>query len=320
MEDSKEIELDKKDGSNNEAKETVDEKPYHYNHSRAIIAVDMVVFGIKPEKHPDNTELCVFVHRPAGKGDWWLPGRFMHCGQSIENEKVNDGDNWTLEDTMEAALCRKWKVKKDITVNGIKVTSKETPEVEVSYTIKPNTDFLCQLEAMSALNRDDRNKRVVSIPYMTLVCVRDEIPSDICPNFAQWIPVSKLIKIKENFAHGEEALAHDHFEILKNGLKRLFQEVRTRPLGKHMLSTETSFDISHLIHIYNVILHAMGVSVERSNLRKLLTERGVIKEVNDENPSGKGGGAYRFVDDKYKEYKRYLNFGFNPKPRGDKRA
>ena len=78
------------------------------------------------------------------------------------------------------------------------------------------------------------------------------------------------------------------------------------------------FDISHLINIYNVVLRTMGVSIERSNFRKLLQERGVIEEVRYQNQPRKGGTTCKFVSDKYNEYKTYLNFGFNPKPKDEK--
>lgn len=310
MEDNKEMERDKKNGSNNEAKETVDEKPFHYKHARANIAVDVVVFGVLPDKD----ELHVFVQRDKKEHKWSLPGRFMHCGTNPNDEIASD-DNWNLEKTREKALCMTWPII--TTLYGEVVSNSE------SYTIKENDDLICQLEAMSEVGRDSRPERVrvVSIPYMTLVWVKkDEMPSEHINNekvsVAQWMPLSELIN--NNGTRGKIELDHDHFKILDNGLTRLFQEARTRPVGKKMLPNE--FDISNLIHIYKVILQAMGVSVERSNLRKLLIERGVIKEVNNENSSGKGVGTYRFVDDKYKEYKRYLNFGFNPKPRGDKSA
>ena len=317
---------------NKDSNQTIDPKPFHYKHSRANIAVDIVAFGILPDKD----ELCVFLHRPKGEGAWWLPGRFMHCGKDLNNETFDDGDNWTVEDTMRSALDRSWPMKKSICGKNY--------ESEVKYSIKPNIDLICQLEAMSALNRDQRenkNLKVISIPYMTLLCVRKDIPQDVFPDFAQWMPVSNLINIKNNFAPGEEKLAHDHFDILKNGLKRLFQEVRTRPIGgsmdvvdnynieKYVSKEDTDniddyfmlpsvFDISHLINIYNVVLRTMGVSIERSNLRKLLQERGVIEEVRYQNQPRKGGTTYKFISDKYNEYKTYLNFGFNPKPKDEK--
>lgn len=314
---------------------------YRYKHARTNIATDMVVFGVLP----DINELCVFV-RINDEGNWSLPGRYMHCGRSSENEKVDDGDNWTLEVTIRKALTRTWEKEESVKIreknspirnrsgmnNGIK------PEkTDIVYVIKPNIDLICQLEAMSALNRDDReNRRVVSIPYMTLVNVKEDVPNDL-KNYAQWMPVSRLIKIKEDYAPGEVKLAHDHSIILKNGIMRLFQEVRTRPIGGgvgvahdddiikkykdkddrsnsedyYMLPFE--FELQHLINIYNAIMQTMGVSVERSNLRKLLLERGVIKESKNENLSKKGWGSYQFVTEKYKEYKEHLNFGFNPK-------
>lgn len=325
-----EIEKDMEAYSGNESVEAADEKPFHYSHSRANIAVDLVIFGVLPDKD----ELCVFVHRPKGEGVWWLPGRFMHCGKDLNDETANDGDNWTLEDTMRSALSRTWPMQKT-------VCGKAFDEIKIVYPIKPNLDFLCQLDARSALDRDqreDRNLRVVSIPYMTLISVRKSIPQDVVPYFARWMPVSDFVDIKKNYAPGKEKLAHDHFDILTNGIKRLFQEVRTRPIGGSkdvvdgvdvsrylkkankdfvddyfMLPSE--FDISSLINIYNVVLRTMGVSVERSNLRKLLQERGVIEEVNCQNTPKKGGATYKFVVEKYNEYKAYLSFGFNPKPK-----
>lgn len=325
----------------NEAKEgrklveKLAELPYEF--PRATVAVDVVVFGILPGKD----ELHVFVHKPPQehKDYWWLPGRFMHSGKSFLDEIASD-DNWTLERTMRDALTRKWKVgnKSETIVDGIKVISEESPEVEISYTIKPNIDLICQLEPMSALDRDDRHWRVLSIPYMTLICVKDGIPSAIPEKTAQWMPVSKLIKIKKDgFEKGDEKLAHDHFDILKNGLIKLFQEVRTRPIGgskdmvgedvkKKYLSEEerdggnlddyvmlpSEFDVYHLIDIYSVVMRTIGVFAERSNLKKLLLDRSVIEEIGNRNQSGKGGSAYKFTD-KYKVYRQNMNFGFNPK-------
>lgn len=292
-----------KEKENNEQKKKVDEKPFHYRHARANIAVDMVVFGVIP----NFNELCVFVQRDDDDEKWCLPGRFMHCGNSLTEETAEE-DNWDLKQTRESALQMTWPIK---TIHKNKILKES-----VSYTIELNKDLVCQLEAMSELKRDSREKRVVSIPYMTLVSVdKDDIPSDINEYVAQWMPLSRLIT--ENDTPGEIQLDHDHLNILGNGLKRLFQEVRTRPVGKGMLPPE--FDISQLIHIYNVILKAMGVSVDRSNLRKLLLDRGVIEEINNESAPGKTGTKYRFVDETYDEYMKYLNFGFNQNQRKTKR-
>lgn len=298
------MENNEKKYTSNESEQTIDPKPFHYKHARANIAVDMVVFGVLPEKD----ELHVFVQRDKKEFKWSLPGRFMHCGISYDDEVAPD-DNWTLEQTREAALHMSWPIK---TMLGDEVLKPSE-----DYTIKLNDDLICQLDAMSVVNRDSRPERVrvISIPYMTLVRVqKDERPSKVLDEdaeVARWLPLSELIN--EDGTRGKTELDHDHFEILSNGLKRLFQEARTRPVGMGMLPTE--FDISHLIHIYNAILKAMGVSVDRSNLRKLLLEiRGVIKE----NAPGKTGTTYRFVDEKYDEYKKYLNFGFNQNQRKPK--
>lgn len=344
------MEKNEKQNTNNESEQTIDPKPFHYKHARANIAVDMVVFGIMPENMPNSNELRVFVHRPEGEGDWWLPGRYMHCGKSLDDEQVDDGENWTLEITMQNALKRTWEEEKSIreknSSNLARHTTNEatkTHKNDIHYIIKPNIDLVCQLEAMSALKRDDReNRRIVSIPYITLVNIRENnlIPSALVPDYARWMPVSQLINIRENYAPGEVKLAHDHFEILRNGVKKLFQEIRTRPIGGNLNMVDdevidkyidkeedrtdkekmdeyfllpTEFDISQLIHIYNVIMNAMGVSVGRSNLRKLLFERGLLKEAINGNHSKKGMVAYQFVTEKYREYKEYLSFSFNPK-------
>lgn len=309
-----------------------------YEFPRASIAVDMVVFGILP----DVDELCVFVHRPKGAGDWWLSGGFMHCGKSFFDEVADDGDNWTLEETQMHALNRTWKVKVGgASVNGI--VSEEPSEKTVSYTIIPNIDLICQLEVMSALNRDDRNIRVVSVPYMTLVNVRNNIPPEVPSDFAQWMPVSKLISIKDDYTPGKERLAHDHFEILKNGLTRLFQEVRTRPIGgnidimvddklvKKYIDEEdlsdkeivdkyfllpTEFDVSHLLRIYSLVLQTMDVKIEKSNLLKRLMQKNCFDK-KDKGVVEKNGDKCRFVKQKYIDYKKNLNFGFNPKLRDE---
>lgn len=338
--------------------EMLAELPYEF--PRATVAVDVVVFGILPGKD----ELHVFVHRPKGEGKWWLPGRFMHSGGSYLDEIDNkEGDNWTIGDTlwdaMNRRVSREKKVYEKVILNGVEWTREEEQTDYLSYTIKPNIDLICQLEARSALNRDDRGKRVVSVPYMTLIRVNEDIPSDSDFNkeYYQWKPVSELIKVNENFAEGDEKLAHDHFKILKNGLKRLFQEVRTRPIGgskdvyedvmtedevfedevgkdiirNHIQKEDSSniddyfllpseFDISHLINIYNVVLKTMGVTVERSNLKKLLIDRKVVKEVDDRNQSRKGDVTYKFDPERYNRYKKYLDFAFNQnqrKPRVD---
>lgn len=299
---------EKENTTNKDSSQMVDPKPFHYKRARANIAVDVVVFGVLPNKE----ELHVFVQRDKKEDKWSLPGRFMHCGKNPHDEIATD-DNWTLEDTRNSALHMSWPIE-----------TKHLDEVLIpseTYTIKQNDDLICQLDAMSEVTRDSRPERVrvVSIPYMTLVRVeKDERPSRVLDEIAEvarWLPLSELINA--DGTPGKIELDHDHFEILSNGLKRLFQEARTRPVGRTMLPEE--FDISNLIHIYNVILQAMGVSVDRSNLRKLLLDiRGVIKESNNEGTPGKTGTTYRFVDEKYDEYKKYLNFGFNQNQRKTK--
>lgn len=279
--------------------------PYH--HPRANIAVDVVVFGVLPDKD----ELCVFVQRDSDDEKWCLPGRFMHCGKSFENEKdLSDEDNWDLERTRKEALNMEWPIQ--TTYKG------KVLQNSVSYIIKENDDLVCQLEVMSKVDRDSRECRVVSVPYITLVNVnKDKMPdSSINEYVAQWMPLSKLIN--DDGTSGNVKLDHDHLDILKNGCKRLFQEIRTRPVGMGMLPAE--FEIMHLINIYNLVFRAMGVSMERSNLRKLLLDRGVIVEVTNQKKPGKGGAAYRFDFDRYNEIKRCHNFGLNPRPKDKKKA
>ena len=302
------MEKNKKENVDNAHKKPAEERPFRYKHARANIAVDMVVFGIIP----NDNKLYVFIQRDKIEDKWSLPGRFMHCG-SDPNDEIAPDDNWTLEQTRESALHMTWPIK-TILHDVVLKPSEE-------YTIKQNDDLICQLEAMSIVDRDSREARtrVVSIPYMTLVRIeKDEMPSKQLNNddasVAQWIPLSELIN--KDGTCGKIELDHDHLQILSNGVKRLFQEIRTRPIGLGMLPLE--FDLSDLIHIYSVVLTTMGAPVERSNLRKLLLERGVIKEVRNENPSKKGGGTYQFIVEKYCEYKRYLNFSLNPKPKTEK--
>jgi 8-oxo-dGTP diphosphatase len=56
--------------------------PYSYDHPRAALAVDCVVFGL------DDDDLKVLLIRRGGepfRGRWALPGGFVHVGESLED-------------------------------------------------------------------------------------------------------------------------------------------------------------------------------------------------------------------------------------------
>ena len=295
---------------------------------RAIVAVDVVVFGVMP----DNNELRVFVQRDKKTDDWLLPGRFLHAGRwgKSEVDQGPDSDNWTLEETRQNALVRSWPIK---TTFGDEVLSSE-----VIYRVPQNNDIMVQLPAKSKIDRDTREKRVISVPYMTLVGIRDPLPEHLTKlSLAQWAPVSEILKTEKI------KLGHDHQEILQDAYNRLFQWIRTVPIGLNVVTASVKelkdnevgdvstiewndypFEIYSLIHLYNVILSLKNLSVDRSNLRKLLKDdRKVISVFDGSSKKGgrsKKGGDVCVFNDKYLEFKKDFTFAFNPKPRGKKKS
>lgn len=294
-------------------------KSFCYKYPRPVLAVDALVFGVLS----DCDELCVFLQRDNESVDTWsLAGRWMHT-KDEKDTCVGEEENWTLEQTLRSALRREWKVVHYLTKNGSGETGLPQMEpkiTELTYNVEWNEDFAVQLNAKDRPGRDTRGIRVISIPYMSLVSVKDPIPSSLGganprEGVAQWVPISKINRDDVGKVAGKYNLSHDHAEILVDGLVKLRSILRMRPIGKGLLPME--FEMQDLIRIYILCLNQINQNVDRSNLRKLLIDRGVVEESenisgNYRRAKGRGGASkFRFTK-KYDEYLKMNNFGFNP--------
>lgn len=294
------------------------DKGFWYEYPRPVLAVDALVFGVLT----DCDELCVFLQRDNESIDTWsLAGRWMHT-KDKKDTSVSEEENWTLEQTLQSALRREWKVVHYLVKNGMGETGLPQMEpkiTELTYNVEWNEDLAVQLNAKDRPGRDTRGIRVISIPYMSLVSVKDPIPSNLggvnpMEGVAQWVPISKINRDDKRKVAGKYNLSHDHAEILSDGLNKLGSTLRMRPLGRSLLPEE--FEMQDLIRIYTLCLNQFNQSIDRSNLRKLLIDRGVVEDSENkgiQQRTKKSGGACKFrFTKKYDEYLKLNNFGFNP--------
>lgn len=150
--------------------------------------------------------------------------------------------------------------------------------------------FLEQLYTFGAVGRDPR-ERVVSVAYYALVkLAAHDTKAATDAVDARWFPISKVPR-----------LAFDHAGILSAALARLKGKVRYEPIGFELLPPK--FTLSHLQHLYEVILEA---ELDKRNFRKKVLGFGLLVPLKETSMPGRHRPAqlFRFDTDKYEKLKR----------------
>ena len=225
----------------------------------AVLTVDGIVFGFDP-KDEANPLKVLMIRRgePPFKGQLAFPGGHVNIDQ-------NEG--------FEEAVRR-----------------------EVFEETQAILGYLEQLYTFGDPFRDPRG-RVVSVAYFALVR-KDEyeaIEGGDDADFADWIPLAKLLKMK---------LAFDHNLILSIALKRLQGKVRYAPIGFELLPK--TFTIRQIQQLYEAILQKR---LDKGNFRRRITSMGVLAEAGQVKLRlGPTSKLYQF--DK-KKYEKAVELGFN---------
>jgi ADP-ribose pyrophosphatase YjhB (NUDIX family) len=137
-----------------------------------------------------------------------------------------------------------------------------------------------QLETRSDPRRDPR-ARILATAYLGIVPA-DQQPS--VPADTAWYPVDDL-----------PTIAFDHRSIIESGVARLRAKLTYTNIAFALAPSE--FTLPELRRIYVATLgHEMSVT----NLKRVLTRRGLIEQLNTQTRSGPSGGRpatrYRFRD------------------------
>ena len=246
--------------------------PFTYDHPKADVTVDAVVFGYNPA---DDELRVLLVRRDAEpfKGRWALPGGYIHP----ERE--------------ESLLAGTYQMLLDKT------------------GVAPS--YLEQLATFGDPGRDPRG-RVISIAYMALVRPQPFFRRSPTPRTGSdlptgddvvWFRVSDLTEFRTVSGLGglgHLPLAFDHYTILTTALDRLRSKIRWQPVGIDLLSTE--FTLGQLERLYEVIL---GRGIEKRNFQRRVMKSGLLIETG-RTQSGVGhrpGTLYRFDKNRYNELK-----------------
>lgn len=286
--------------------------PFHYNHARPNVAVDICSIGIikgqfeAQNESSDNSSsrLVVFITRKKASDPWGLPGGYMHFAEKPGREnETKDGE--TIETAIDRVKHREWPAYREIAGRVINESMK--------YEVPINDDFKVQARVLDRPDRDPRG-RVLSIPIVTFVGFVDPktIPEELS-HVARWVPLDS------NFGEdGDYPLAYDHPNVIPECYHTLLTEARTRVIGRNLVNEE-EFDLQDLIDIYDLLFNKR---FERSNFRKQFVQKEVIistLETPIEEGKRRTCERFRFNNIAYEEYKKNRDFAFNPRSNKDKK-
>lgn len=153
------------------------------------------------------------------------------------------------------------------------------------------------LEEVGVFDQIDRfpSWRVFTIGYYALVSPENYelISSGTYTIEAKWFPIKKLPK-----------LAWDHGYIVEVALEKLRRRVLNKPVGFELLRDK--FTLPQLQTLYEVIL---GRPLDKRNFRKKIMKMGLLKKLNEKDPTGKKRPANLYKFDK-RNYNKLVKKGF----------
>lgn len=213
---------------------STDELTYRYRHPMVSVATDLVLLTLPPS----GGLRVALVRREEGSdafpGAWALPGGFLKAGEDPD---------------LEACACR--ELLEEVGV--------EAPHLDL-------------VGVYSALGRDPRPERVISVAYMGVLLTgtpdASPIPgTDVTE--ARWVPLTDL----SGGAYEGRPLAFDHARILADARRLLSEKAAygRREEGAPELLFSFLPDEFTLGQAAEVMTHLRGERTDPSNLRKLLT-------------------------------------------------
>lgn len=292
---------------------------FTYPHARSEVSSDVVIFGYEP----DNEIHLLLVRKrfsdsdTGGFTEWALPGSFIH-GANEQNDIGKGKDSWEYGDGVES-LGDSVRRALSITIDA-KINENEFMKLPV-WEYKPNDineeeweedwEFL---PPRTDPRRDERGKRVISLPVM--VFVKMDRMKSYQEKLVRWVPVSMIEKDNPYYnskeGRGEFKLPFDHPAMYYDGIERLRQIVRVQPIGREILGKK--FTINQLLKFYEAIF---GGAIEKTGFRKWLLDdsRKLIEELKNEydrSSSNRPAQYYQFNNETYERLRRTKELGFNP--------
>lgn len=283
----------------------IDPKPFHYKHARAEVATDVVVFGYRPTK-PLHVLLQYKDISPQKDGTlyrWSLPGRFIHGSEDPNNEYDDTAE--TLDDCLREGLCI------STLVFGKEVPVWDAGDKYFDEYLPPRTEII----------RDDRGKRVISLPVMRFVGMQEL--SQLEESFVRWVSFDEIKRINEQKEKLENTdpdkdlyiLPFDHYQILLSAMDRLQEIVRVKPLGREILGDR--FTINQLRLFYESVL---GRAIDRATFRNFVEQKTDCNGLplfrrtafKDQTASNRPAFFYEFDAEAYKNIENAKDLGFNP--------
>lgn len=283
-------------------------KPFAYRHARSEVSSDVVVFGYAP----DMELHLLLVHKifpdnySDGYTEWALPGHFIH-GADEFNENDPRWEYGEGVETLEDSVRRALRVEVGVTIDS----NKESVRLPV-WEYDLDKSFWEYLPPKTDPERDNRGKRVISLPVM--VFVKMDLLSDFQKKVIRWVPISQIEKNNPTrdgkTGNGEFRLPFDHADIYYDGIERLRQIVHVQPIGLEILE---KFTIIQLQKFYEAIL---GGSIDKSSFRKWLLDdsRKLIEPLDeyDKSASNRPAQYFRFNETTYNDIRKSKELGFNP--------
>ena len=212
---------------------SADELTYRYRHPMVSVATDLVLLTLPPS----GGLRVALVRREDGSdafpGAWALPGGFLKAGEDPDLE-----------------ACARRELLEEVGV--------EAPHLDL-------------VGVYSALGRDPRPERVISVAYMGVLLTEapdaSPIPgTDVTE--ARWVPLTDL----SDGAYEGRPLAFDHARILEDARRLLSERAAHggRDGGAPELLLSFLPDVFTLGQAAEVMTHLRGERTDPSNLRKLL--------------------------------------------------
>ncbi len=227
------------------------------------VTTDCIIFGYDGERL--NVLLVQRGEEPF-KNQWAFPGGFF---------RENDKD---IED------CARRELKEETGLD----------------TSASSNVYMKQIEVFSAMGRDPRPERVITVPFIALVKMSEVKGGDDAKD-ARWFPLRKGGPRRLDV----QPLAFDHDAILEAGLQGLRNQIHFEPIGFDLMPEK--FTMKELQTLYEAILE---VEFDRGNFSKKMTHLGILKKADMTGEPAPKNGAFLYEFDKaeYEKMKREKGF------------
>ena len=250
---------------------------YHYEYPCPSLTADIIVFGFDKK---DKLLKILLIQRGLEpfKGKWALPGGF-------------------------AAISKKTGNPESIEECAVRELREETKFVIKEKDLNP-------IRVFSKYGRDSRGWNV-TVPFFVIKDITGiEVEGGDDAAYARWIDVNNDI-FKDN-----ANLAFDHAEIIKAAKEGLKHKLYYDHVAFDLLGS--SFTLTQIQEVYQAILGLFDDKdkFNRRNFQKKMASMEFLEKCNDETIDtskelvNKNAQRYRFVEEKYIEYKKEFKLEF----------